>query len=154
MGGRKKKYNERCRICLDCTCMEHDVGNYEVGICLVDGHRIDHINNYEWCEHYSNPSWRRTQVHNSDGYAAEASDAFNNKEYPRNSVAVLPGQNYRVEGEPDRNRKAVRCRETGKVYPSIREASKVIKRHASGINKCVRGRLKTAYGYHWEYVKE
>jgi len=47
-----KKKRERVRICLDCNKMMHDRNEWECGRCLYDGHKIDHINNHDWCKHW------------------------------------------------------------------------------------------------------
>ena len=48
----------------------------------------------------------------------------------------------------------VRCVETGVVYSSIKSASKAYgSDNATGIWKCLKGKRKTAYGCHWEYVE-
>lgn len=46
----------------------------------------------------------------------------------------------------------VRCVETGEVFQSQSEAAKTFGLHICTINACVRGRNKTAGGYHWERV--
>ena len=50
---------ERRRICLDCMHMKHSYHDYEVGCCVVDGHKIDHVNNRSWCISWFPPEWRR-----------------------------------------------------------------------------------------------
>ena len=55
-------------------------------------------------------------------------------------------------------RTRVLCIETERVFDSIREACEWLDidydiSHGN-ICACLKGRLKTAYGYHWEYVKE
>lgn len=57
------------------------------------------------------------------------------------------------------NATKVLCIETGHIFDSLTEASKWlgVKTIHSGqvsISNCLNGRAKTAYGYHWEYVKE
>ena len=44
------------------------------------------------------------------------------------------------------------CVETGVIYPSLREAAKVINRSWKQISECVRGNALTAGGYHWKYA--
>ena len=48
--------------------------------------------------------------------------------------------------------KKVRCIETGIVYPSASEAARQTGIDKSSISKCCRGKLKTAGGFHWEFV--
>lgn len=51
---------------------------------------------------------------------------------------------------PGKYRKAVRCVETGAVYPSMTEAEKHTGANANNISGCVHGWQHTAGGYHWE----
>lgn len=52
------------------------------------------------------------------------------------------------------NTKAVQCIETGKIYPSTREASRQTGIPNTNISACCRGEYgcKTAGGFHWKYV--
>ena len=55
---------------------------------------------------------------------------------------------------PHRKNIAVRCVETGQVYPSIRQAAIAVGRHFSTLSACLRGSTPRCAGYHWEYVGE
>ena len=48
--------------------------------------------------------------------------------------------------------KPVLCKETGIVYPSIREAGRQVNIDSRNIHACCSGRYKTSGGYHWEYT--
>lgn len=48
--------------------------------------------------------------------------------------------------------KAIRCIETQKVYETIREAAKDVGISRQNIQNALKGRQKTAGGYHWKYV--
>lgn len=50
--------------------------------------------------------------------------------------------------------KKVRCVETGIVYLSTREAMRQTEVNQSSISKVCRGKLKTAGGFHWEFLEE
>lgn len=57
--------------------------------------------------------------------------------------------------------KKIRCIETGKVFKNAREAAHwaafVRERNICSmdlIKQCCRGKQKTSYGYHWEWVNE
>lgn len=51
--------------------------------------------------------------------------------------------------------KQVLCVETGVVYRSVREASRATNINVSGICLSIKGeRVKTAGGYHWQFVEE
>lgn len=49
--------------------------------------------------------------------------------------------------------KAVQCVETGIIYPSIMEAERRTKIYHGYIIHVLKGRQKTAGGYHWKYVE-
>lgn len=52
-------------------------------------------------------------------------------------------------------RKPVRCIETGVIYSCAKEVIEALgKGDVSNISNACLGKCKTAYGYHWEYVKE
>ena len=50
--------------------------------------------------------------------------------------------------------KRVRCIETGKVYGCMKEAMLDTGANSHNISSVCSGKLKTAGGFHWEYVKE
>lgn len=57
--------------------------------------------------------------------------------------------------------KKVRCIETGAVFENAREAARWVEFvremrycHCDLIKQCCRGKQKTSYGYHWEFVNE
>ena len=49
--------------------------------------------------------------------------------------------------------KAVKCIETGVVYPSIKEASRQTGLNHTSISMCCDGRQKKTHGTHWEFAK-
>ena len=63
-------------------------------------------------------------------------------------------QNEHFGKKPILKEKMVKCVETGEIYKTIKEASKNIGINSSGIVSALKGRCKTAGGYHWEYVEE
>lgn len=48
----------------------------------------------------------------------------------------------------------VLCVETGSTYDSIAEAARILDMYPQSIGQALRGKSKTAGGYHWEYVNE
>lgn len=54
------------------------------------------------------------------------------------------------DGRRTNNGASVLCRETGKVYNSVREAAQILGINENGITQCITGRAHTAGGYHWE----
>lgn len=53
-----------------------------------------------------------------------------------------------------KNRKKIKCNETGNVYKSVAEASKVTGVNRSSIAFCAHGKYKQAGGMHWSFVQE
>lgn len=72
---------------------------------------------------------------------------------------------YRVLGyKPERKGKtgkesayhsSVLCVELNKIFDTIRQANRFLgkKENDGGVSQCCRGRIKTAYGYHWRYAQ-
>ena len=52
------------------------------------------------------------------------------------------------------SRKSIVCIETGRVFPSITEACKIMNVSSTSMNNCLKGKQKTCCGYHWKYVDE
>lgn len=50
--------------------------------------------------------------------------------------------------------KSIMCLETGEIYKSITDASKMTNICRCDISKCCLGQIKTANGYHWQYYTE
>jgi hypothetical protein len=51
-----------------------------------------------------------------------------------------------------KNRKKVRCDDTGEIYSSIRAASVATGISRANISNCAHGRYKQACGQHWSFV--
>lgn len=59
------------------------------------------------------------------------------------------------ENRKGKGEKKVRCVETKQEFNSIKEATKSLgKIDSTNISACLRGKQRTAYGYHWEYVED
>ena len=56
---------------------------------------------------------------------------------------------HRIPNEHSRVR--IQCVETGKVFGSVSSAAKSLNINRSGISNALRGKSKTAGGFHWEY---
>lgn len=47
------------------------------------------------------------------------------------------------------------CIETGEIFPSAREAARVLNiQHSNIVAACAGKKQKTAKGYHWKYITE
>lgn len=88
----------------------------------------------------------KTQVnHKSEN---KYDNSVNNLEW----LSQIDNCNYGTRNQ--RLSKPVYCVELDRVFKSQTEAAAFINKKISSINNCVRGRTKTAGGYHWEYAKE
>ena len=58
------------------------------------------------------------------------------------------------KGKKNHNSKKVRCIETGQIFDCISDANEYMgkSRKCMSICHCCKGRSKTAYGLHWEYI--
>lgn len=75
------------------------------------------------------------------------------KLYDKLKVYLAPFRSYQAQA------KKIKCVETGKIFNSAREACNWLKfvRETDYcdmdlIKQCCRGKQKTSYGYHWEFV--
>ena len=60
----------------------------------------------------------------------------------------------KMQGKNSSRSKKVRCIEKNVIYEALREAERQLGIPATNISKACKGKIKTAGGYHWEYVGE
>lgn len=65
-------------------------------------------------------------------------------------------ENYNIgyQTKPDKRKKAVKCIETNRIYPSAAEASRITGVSRPNITFCCSGKTNTAGGYHWQYYQK
>lgn len=108
-------------------------------------------------------------------YILDVDDAillYGKKEYNRlkksGDLYFVTMQSLKPKNEPKAKRKTVKslfapdkiktsnkrviCVETGEVFDSIKEVNVKFGFHISNICAVCKGKAKSAYGYHWEYV--
>lgn len=86
----------------------------------------NHISNLEWMTHKDNLN-----------YGSRAEKA-----------------RMKMQGKNSSRSKKVRCIEKNVIYEALREAERQLGIPATNISKACKGKIKTAGGYHWEYVEE
>ena len=84
------------------------------------------------------------------------------EEQKRNIAEAMKGEKHPFYGKKlseehkrklgEANSKKVLCRETGTVFNSVRDAYRKTGIYHSNISKVCLGKLKTAGGYHWQYL--
>lgn len=81
----------------------------------------------------------------------KTNDVFTNLEW----VDYITNNNYGTRNErisKTRNRKAVKCIETGEIFQSLTEIQRTKGYNHCNISMACRGKLKKCYGKHWEFV--
>ena len=86
----------------------------------------NHISNLEWMTHKDNLN-----------YGSRAEKA-----------------RMKMQGKNSSRSKKVKCVEKNVIYEALREAERQLGIPATNISKACKGKIKTAGGYHWEYVGE
>ena len=86
----------------------------------------NHISNLEWMTHKDNLN-----------YGSRAEKA-----------------RMKMQGKNSSRSKKVRCIEKDVIYEALREVERQLGIPATNISKACKGKIKTAGGYHWEYVEE
>jgi group I intron endonuclease len=77
------------------------------------------------------------------------------KETKRKMSESRKGENHwDCSGEKNPRAKAVVCVETNKYYGTAKEAAEEVGAYSSNIAKAIKGKQKTAGGYHWRYATE
>ena len=85
-------------------------------------------------------------------------DCIRNGNYNYEAAAKASAKGAKVSGKINgakngkRSSKAVKCLETGVIYPSTREAGRRLGILNAGISLCCRGKRHMAGGLHWTYV--
>jgi hypothetical protein len=79
-------------------------------------------------------------------------DEVRNHNWANNLEWCTRKYNINYGARIEKIRKAVYCVELDKVFDSALTAAQELGIHASGITFCVRGKIKTTGGYHWQYA--
>lgn len=134
--------------------------------------RNNHVSNLEWCtaKYNSNYGIRNKKV-SEKNKGKKLSEETKNKiskaqigrkqpmqdkhhtEETKNKISELLKGKYTRSINP--NTKKVRCIETGQIFDSVSDANEFLgkNRRNSNIVMCLKGKNKTAYKLHWEYVE-
>ena len=77
---------------------------------------------------------------------------YNNNFGTRNERARISISKAKKGVFNTKHSKAVKCLETGEIYPSLMELERKFGFSAGHICNCCNGKRNISYGYHWQYV--
>ena len=110
--------------------------------------------NLEWCDAKYNVNYGTSRKRASEKQKGKQRKPFSEEHKQKLSEAFSGEKNpiYGRKGEDAPNTKKVLCLETKQVFVSIKEAQLWLGK--GDIAQCVRGKSKTAGGYHWMYMDD
>lgn len=109
----------------------------------------NHVDNLEWCTVKYNINYGTARQRASEKIKGEK-HFFYGKHHTEEAKHK---QSEAKKGDKHPRAKKVMCIETGQLFGCIKDADKWCG-ITGGVGACVRGRSKTAGGYHWQYVME
>ena len=118
-----------------CGCLKHECGNW------VNGKRGHMCRNVDTGEIFN------SITEASEKYGVSVSSIYS---ACNGRAKTIGGYRWEYVSEPDLYPNAVRCVETGVVYPSISQAQKAT--NNKNVSAVLQGIAVTAGGYHWEFV--
>ena len=131
----------------------------------------NHISNLEWCTNKYNCNYGTKKErlskklkgkfigennpmygkHHTEETKKEMSETRKGKKFTEEHKKKI---SEAQKGKKNHNSKKVRCIETGQIFDCISDANEYMgkSRKCMSICHCCKGRSKTAYGLHWEYI--
>ena len=94
------------------------------------------------------------KVNNIDGRLIQACCLGKREEAGGYHWRFKNGEQIKYQPKQDKRLKPVICIETGCVYVSVKEASKLSNIYINVLRDCLKKRTETAGGYHWKYYME
>ena len=104
--------------------------------CKID----NRVENLEWCSSSYNINY------------GDRNNKVSKKLTGRKVTNVRIHTKEEIERTAEKLKKSIICIETNEIYKSATDAAKIIGGKKCGICDVLKGRRKTAYGYHWKYA--
>ena len=139
--------------------------NYPIINHKDENKQNNNVSNLEWCTHKYNTNYGTAIQRQSEKLKgrkfteehikrlSESHKGYKPSEETRNRISKA-NKGKRMS-ENNHNSKKIICIESGRVFDCISDALEFMgkDRRNSAIGECLKGRTRTAYGYHWEYVE-
>ena len=130
--------------------------NYPIINHKDENKQNNHVSNLEWCDYEYNNTYgtcvqRRVKTMRLNG-------GYDVSEETRKKLSEMrKGEKhplYGKKGKDNSRSKKVRCIEIDQVFECTADANEFLgkDRQNDNIGNCARGKQKTAWSYHWEYV--
>ena len=138
--------------------------NYPIINHKDENKQNNNVSNLEWCTHKYNTNYGTAIQRQSEKLKgrkfteehikrlSESHKGYKPSEETRNKISKA-NKGKRMS-ENNHNSKKIICIESGRVFDCISDALEFMgkDRRNSAIGECLKGRTRTAYGYHWEYL--
>ena len=119
----------------------------------------NHVENLEWCTQKYNNDYgtrvKRAANSRKGKYTGENSSWYgrhHTEETKRKISEAKKGKQTTLVGSKHPQARKVICIETKKIFDCIKEAQEWLGK--GNIKTCIKGRTKTAGGYHWKYYND
>ena len=138
--------------------------NYPIINHKDENKQNNNVSNLEWCTHKYNTNYGTAIQRQSEKLKgrkfteehikrlSESHKGHKTSKETRNKISKA-NKGKRMS-ENNHNSKKIICIESGRVFDCISDALEFMgkDRRNSAIGECLKGRTRTAYGYHWEYL--
>ena len=135
----------------------HKSDNKNYGYNISHGGENGHNELWNDKEYYEAQIKERKERWNDENFRkrhAESMKLAMNKNDYKDKQAEITKDRWEKGSFDEVHCKKVICLETGKIYKSITDASKLTNICRGDIGKCCLHQIKTANGYHWQYYKD
>ena len=155
--------------------------NYPIINHKDENKQNNNVSNLEWCTHKYNTNYGTAIQRQSEKLKgrkfteehikrlSESHKGYKPSEETRNRISkankghktsketrnkISKANKGKRMSENNHNSKKIICIESGRVFDCISDALEFMgkDRRNSAIGECLKGRTRTAYGYHWEYL--
>ena len=125
-------------------CFNRRFNNYNVGLYLEHKRKTFSIARLVALEFVANPNNFPDVIHLHNKLDNRVENLIWGTDFDSGRIAVNRGKYIS---------RFVRCVETGEIFRNAKDVEKKYNFDSSCVHRACKGKYKTAYGYHWEYVE-